>query len=95
MIRGWDEGIVGLCKGAKAILVVPPDMGYGDRGAGSAIPGGATLNFDVEVVDINGGAPRPEPTAGAVIIVCDIIITITITIIIIIIIMITIIIIII
>ena len=52
VIKGWDEGIVGLCKGAKAILVIPPEMGYGASGAGADIPGGATLNFDVEVVDI-------------------------------------------
>lgn len=49
VIKGWDEGLVGLCKGAKATLVIPPDMGYGESGAGGAIPGGATLNFDVEV----------------------------------------------
>merc|ERR1719356_599257 len=57
VIKGWDEGIVGLCKGAKATLVIPPDMGYGSRGAGGDIPGGATLNFDVEVVDIADVAP--------------------------------------
>ena len=43
VIPGWEEGIVGLCKGAKATLVVPPDMGYGEMGAGDVIPGGATL----------------------------------------------------
>jgi len=59
VIKGWDEGIVGLCKGAKATLVIPPDMGYGDSGAGADIPGGATLNFDVEVVDIKDGPPPP------------------------------------
>ena len=48
VIKGWDEGLVGLCKGAKATLVIPPDMGYGERGAGADIPGGATLNFDAE-----------------------------------------------
>jgi len=52
VIKGWDEGIVGLCKGAKAILVIPPEMGYGDTGAGKIIPGGATLNFDVEIAFI-------------------------------------------
>ena len=39
-----DEGIVGLCKGAKATLVIPPEMGYGARGAGRDIPGGATVS---------------------------------------------------
>mmetsp|Transcript_3760 Transcript_3760/g.4614 ORF Transcript_3760/g.4614 Transcript_3760/m.4614 type:complete len:215 (+) Transcript_3760:71-715(+) len=57
VIKGWDEGLQGLCKGAKATLVIPPDMGYGDAGAGGDIPGGATLNFDVEVVDISDKAP--------------------------------------
>lgn len=60
VIAGWDEGLVGLCKGAKAKLVIPPDMGYGETGAGGDIPGGATLNFDVEVVDISDEGP-PEP----------------------------------
>ena len=50
VIAGWDKGIIGLCVGAKATLIIPPDMGYGARGAGGDIPGGATLNFDVEVV---------------------------------------------
>ncbi len=59
VIKGWDQGLLGLCKGAKAILVIPPDLGYGDRGAGGAIPGGATLKFDVEVVAI-GEAPPPK-----------------------------------
>merc|ERR1711956_114725 len=60
VIKGWDEGIVGLCVGAKANLVIPPEMGYGEQGAGGAIPGGATLHFDIEVVAINEGPP-PEP----------------------------------
>jgi FK506-binding protein 14 len=59
VIRGWDEGIVGLCVGAKAKLIIPPEMGYGAQGAGGVIPGGATLNFDVEVVDISEGPPPP------------------------------------
>lgn len=59
VIRGWDEGLLGLCKGAKATLVVPPEMGYGARGGGPSIPGGATLNFDVEVIKI-GATPPPR-----------------------------------
>jgi FKBP-type peptidyl-prolyl cis-trans isomerase len=47
VIRGWDTGLVGLCKGAKATLVLPPDYGYGAEGAGDVIPGGATLQFDI------------------------------------------------
>ena len=60
VIKGWDEGLLGLCKGAKATLVIPADMGYGERGAGGDIPGGATLNFDVEVVDISTDGPKQE-----------------------------------
>jgi hypothetical protein len=59
VIPGWDQGLIGLCKGAKATLVIPPDLGYGEKGAGRDIPGGATLNFDVEVVSVS--APPPEP----------------------------------
>ena len=57
VIKGGDQGLLGLCKGAKATIVIPPEMGYGASGAGANIPGGATLNFDVEVVDISGKAP--------------------------------------
>lgn len=59
VIKGWDEGLIGLCKGAKATLIIPPEMGYGASGAGASIPGGATLNFDVEVVDISDKDPPP------------------------------------
>ena len=47
VIKGWDEGLVGMCIGEKRTLVIPPEKGYGDRGAGADIPGGATLNFEV------------------------------------------------
>lgn len=60
VIQGWDKGLIGLCKGAKATLVIPPEMGYGDSGAGADIPGGATLNFDVEVVSIFDAPPEPN-----------------------------------
>mmetsp|Transcript_25163 Transcript_25163/g.38414 ORF Transcript_25163/g.38414 Transcript_25163/m.38414 type:complete len:213 (+) Transcript_25163:143-781(+) len=60
VIRGWDEGIVGLCLGAKANLIIPPEMGYGANGAGPDIPGGATLHFDVEVVFIGDSLPEPN-----------------------------------
>ena len=45
--------MIGLCKGAHATLVIPADEGYGDRGSGAVIAGGATLNSDVGVVDAN------------------------------------------
>ena len=60
LIDGWDKGIIGLCKGAKAILVIPPEMGYGSGGAGDVIPGGATLKFDVEVVSVSEPPPQPN-----------------------------------
>merc|ERR1711956_208856 len=60
VIKGWDEGIIGLCVGAKANLIIPPEMGYGEQGAGGDIPGGATLHFDVEVVAIGDGPEEPE-----------------------------------
>ena len=53
VIRGWDEGICQLQKGQKAKLICPPDYAYGSRGAGGVIPPGATLHFDVEVIDWN------------------------------------------
>jgi FK506-binding protein 2/FK506-binding protein 14 len=53
VIEGWDQGLVGRCKGEKLALTIPPELGYGARGAGGSIPGGATLFFDVEVVGIN------------------------------------------
>ena len=51
VIKGWDEGILQLRKGEKALLICPPDYAYGSRGAGGVIPPNATLHFEVEVID--------------------------------------------
>jgi len=58
VIKGWEKGVVGMCVGEKRRLIVPPALGYGDQGAGDIIPGGATLYFDVELVDVEEG-PTP------------------------------------
>lgn len=54
VIKGWDEGIAQLGIGDQALLIIPPQMGYGAKGAGNVIPPNATLIFVVELVDIKG-----------------------------------------
>lgn len=52
VIAGWDEGISLMKEGGKATFIIPPDLGYGARGAGGVIPPNATLIFDVELVKV-------------------------------------------
>jgi len=58
VIKGWEEGVNGMCVGETRKLMVPPELGYGEQGAGDIIPGGATLVFDVELINIEEG-PTP------------------------------------
>ncbi|MGI9270946.1 MAG: FKBP-type peptidyl-prolyl cis-trans isomerase [Woeseiaceae bacterium] len=59
VIQGWDQGVAGMAIGELRELTIAPEMGYGDRGAGSVIPPGATLVFEVELFDLQSLSDAP------------------------------------
>jgi len=60
VIKGWDEGLEGMCLNEKRTLTIPAAKGYGARGAGGVIPPNAALVFDVELMGINGKTSHDE-----------------------------------
>lgn len=52
VIKGWDQGVAGMKVGGRRTLLIPAEMGYGDAGAGGVIPPGASLVFDIELLDV-------------------------------------------
>ncbi|OCH92467.1 hypothetical protein OBBRIDRAFT_791213 [Obba rivulosa] len=60
VIKGWDQGLQGMCVGEKRTLTIPADLAYGSRGFGAVIPPNSALVFDCELVDLDPKGPREE-----------------------------------
>jgi len=60
VIQGYERGVPGMCEGETRVLIVPPELGYGERGIEGVIPGGSTLHFTVELMKIDKGRNRDE-----------------------------------
>jgi len=60
VIKGWDEGLVGMCVGEKRTLTIPSHLAYGERARGSAIPANSALVFDVELVGLTSKTTHEE-----------------------------------
>ena len=64
VITGWDQGVAGMQVGGRRMLVIPPDMAYGDRGRAGVIPPNATLVFDVTLVEVMPDTAAAAETGG-------------------------------
>lgn len=64
VIPGWEKGLQGMCVGEQRKLVIPPELAYGEQGIGELIPGGSTLVFDVEMLEISDAPEQAKQEQG-------------------------------